>query len=542
MDLDLERFNQVSPDEEPGMNLISADFDLIMVNRVNERLYGKPMVEMLGKKCYREFEKREEPCPHCPGRISLATGQSHEAETEGRRDDGTWFSARVRTHPVQGPGDKPTGFIEVVEDTTEEKRAEKLGRIDEDLQSVLATADSVQKALLHCLEAALRVEGIDAGCVFTVDWVKRETALVLQRNVSADFIAALEEAGLESAMSGELPSYLTRVLGAPRAGEVVPIDHRGQRIAMMVVGAYVYPSIPASLRAGLHSLGSTAGHAISRILAERSRGDAVADLEAFITVAPLAAWLVDPEGRLTMWNRAAERLLGWGSAEILGRRPPFLSQPAQWWSTESQAIVGREITLLAKDGCPVQVRLTAAPFRDLVGNASSMIVMAEDLSLAKRVACLERTSALLGSAIGGAASPAGGDGSQAGRREADNTRVLVVNVDPSRVTDLVGKLERSGWETVACLTMEEAVRAIADAQSSGAPFSAAVVELISPGAPTGLEIKACLRELGMDAPILVCSDADVLGYEFHGFAGVIKRPFTEQDLERAVNLAVTGTR
>jgi hypothetical protein len=55
------------------MNLISVDFDLVMVNRTNERLYGKSMVALLGNKCYREFEKRDAPCPHCPGRLALET-------------------------------------------------------------------------------------------------------------------------------------------------------------------------------------------------------------------------------------------------------------------------------------------------------------------------------------------------------------------------------------------------------------------------------------------------------------------------------------
>ncbi len=84
-----DRFEAIAPDTEPGMNFISVDFDLVMVNRANERLYGKSMVALLGKKCYREFEKRDEPCPHCPGRLALATGEAHESRDggpAGRRD------------------------------------------------------------------------------------------------------------------------------------------------------------------------------------------------------------------------------------------------------------------------------------------------------------------------------------------------------------------------------------------------------------------------------------------------------------------------
>lgn len=533
MDLDLNRFSPVAPDTEPGMNLISADFDLIMVNRANERLYGKPMVELLGKKCYREFEKREEPCPHCPGRLSLTTGEPHSAETEGIRDDGTWFSARVRTHPVQGPGDEPAGFIEVVEDITEEKRAEKLGRIDSDLQTALAAADTIPKALSDCLEAGLRVEGVDAGCVFVIDWARRETTLVLQRNFSHDYVTALANAGLESAMSGEPPGNLARVPGAPRAAELIPIVHREQRVAVMVVGTYVYATIPASLRAGLHSLGATAGNAISRILAERSRGDAVADLEAFISVAPLATWLLDPDGRLTMWNRAAERLLGWRAGEVLGRRPPFESSESHHGGEdlpEGRDTLVHEVTLLGRDGTPVDVRLTTTPFRDVVGNASAFVVMAEDLTLEKRLAALE---------VGKKTASAAGETSAADRprSEVAGSRILVVDADTSRRQKALEMLGDLGCETAGCSCLDEAADCVA---ADGNSFSAALVELVTPHGPSGLETKACLRASGMQGPVIICSDADVMGYEFHGFAAALKRPYSESALRNTLFRALSA--
>ena len=53
-------------------------------------------------------------------------------------------------------------------------------------------------------------------------------------------------------------------------------------MAALVVGSTVYPVMPPSLRTGLQVLGTTTSTAISRILAEQSRGDAIADLEAVI--------------------------------------------------------------------------------------------------------------------------------------------------------------------------------------------------------------------------------------------------------------------
>jgi len=177
---------------EPGMNFISVDFELIMVNRTNERVYGKPAAALLGKKCYREFERREEPCPHCPGRLALSTGESQATEAIGLHADGTRLYARIRAHPVLGPDNRPTGFIEVVEDISEQKRAERVSSIETDLKSALASVKNVPRALREVLEAAQRIEGIGWGCVFLANRGSAAQDLVYQRGVSPADLQVLQ--------------------------------------------------------------------------------------------------------------------------------------------------------------------------------------------------------------------------------------------------------------------------------------------------------------------------------------------------------------
>ena len=83
-------FGTPEPDTEPGMNLISVDFDLVMVNRTNERLYGKPMVALLGNKCYREFEKRTS-----PARTAQEGWPSRPEKRRRRRPPGSAMTVRV---------------------------------------------------------------------------------------------------------------------------------------------------------------------------------------------------------------------------------------------------------------------------------------------------------------------------------------------------------------------------------------------------------------------------------------------------------------
>ena len=527
------QFGTSASDTEPGMNLISVDFDLVMVNRTNERLYGKPMVALLGNKCYREFEKRDEPCPHCPGRLALETGVAQEAESTGLRDDGTRFAARIKAHPVIGPDNRPTGFIEIVEDITEQKRAESLALLDTNLQAALAGIQNVRSALREALQAALLVEGIDYGAAFLVGDRDRRPELVLERGLAPGLATAFAELSGGSVSSAGQGGDLSAA-GSPRVVAVVPILHRSATIASLVVGSTVYPEMPPSLRNGLQVLGATTGTAISRILAEQSRGDAIADLEAVIAASPLATWAIDGRGRITMWNKAAERVFGWRAAEVAGSAPP-------WGPAPGGAVAGRrEAVLDRKDGRPVEVRLSTAPFRDVVGNDSALIFIAEDLRAQRRILELESRVVELEGRL--TAQSAAARSTDAPPPTIPGVRVLVVDGNEPWGEELTGILSSLGCTPVRCVAPEQTALVLAQAGSAEQPFDVAVVALLGPGGGSGLSQRAALRSLGLQAPVLMSSDVDVHGHEQHGIAAVVKRPYSEEAVREALMAALRDQR
>ncbi len=108
-----------------GINLIDADYRIVMVNTMMSRWFNKAPRELIGVECFRAFEKRHAVCGHCPGRLAMIDGKSHVVDTEGVRDDGRHFPVQIHAFPLFDAEHRPKGFIEVVQDIAERKKTEQ---------------------------------------------------------------------------------------------------------------------------------------------------------------------------------------------------------------------------------------------------------------------------------------------------------------------------------------------------------------------------------------------------------------------------------
>jgi len=108
-----------------GIAVLDTNYKILMVNSTFARLFKKPASDFVSKYCFREFEKREAVCAHCPGTRAMASGKTEEVETQGVRDDGSRFYVHNRAAPFFGSDGVLKGFIEMVEDIDERKKAEE---------------------------------------------------------------------------------------------------------------------------------------------------------------------------------------------------------------------------------------------------------------------------------------------------------------------------------------------------------------------------------------------------------------------------------
>jgi PAS domain S-box-containing protein len=259
----------------------------------------------------------------------------------------------------------------------------------------------------------------------------------------------------------------------------------------------------------------------------------VADLEALIAVNPTPTWVLDVAERVTIWNKAAERLFGWRASEVVGRRAPFSPSGSESDTSQVHPAYGRTAILLTKDGAQVEVRLVTAPFRDVVGDSSTVIVMAEDLTPQRRLDRLEEQ--LAGLQVSPGEGPVWRAEMDAGDTPAEaGGRVLIVDPSGSWGHELAQLLSGQGYIPTTCPSVDEAAATIAEAEIQSRPFALAIVDLVTPTRSGGPGQTATLRGLGLKAPVIVSSDADVRGHEQHGIAAVIRRPYDPEEVARIV--------
>jgi PAS domain S-box-containing protein len=117
-----ERYQALVDNTVLGVAVIDTNYKITMANIMLSKLLNKLASDLVGKNCFREFEKREAVCPHCPGKRAMASRKSEEVETQGVRDDGSRIHVRNRAIPLFGPDGVTKGFIELIEDITERKK------------------------------------------------------------------------------------------------------------------------------------------------------------------------------------------------------------------------------------------------------------------------------------------------------------------------------------------------------------------------------------------------------------------------------------
>ena len=110
-------------------------------------------------------------------------------------------------------------------------------------------------------------------------------------------------------------------------------------------------------------------------------------LSTLIEASPLAIVTFDPEGVVTMWNPAAERIFGWSENEALGTRLPFVPAEKQeeFLELRRRALLGEvftepELHRRRADGSPIVVSASTAPLHRTDGTIYGILSILMDVT------------------------------------------------------------------------------------------------------------------------------------------------------------------
>jgi PAS domain S-box-containing protein len=121
------------------------------------------------------------------------------------------------------------------------------------------------------------------------------------------------------------------------------------------------------------------------------RFDSQEELRALIAASPVPIFAYDPDGVVTLWNAAAERVFGWSEDEAVGRLLPIVPEEMLDEFHEVRARVlaggafsGYETVRRRKDGVPIEVSFWNAPVRDASGGVRGVVALVDDITERKR--------------------------------------------------------------------------------------------------------------------------------------------------------------
>ncbi len=113
-------------------------------------------------------------------------------------------------------------------------------------------------------------------------------------------------------------------------------------------------------------------------------------LETIINSSPLAVYVVDPKGKVLVWNKVCETIFGWKKEEVLGKILPLPRKKklAEFKELMKGLLRGvpfsKDLVRYKKDGSEINVNVSASPILDEQKRVTSVIAISSDISERKK--------------------------------------------------------------------------------------------------------------------------------------------------------------
>jgi len=348
-----------------------AEMRILWANRAAGESVGLTPDELVGRHCYEIWHQRSEPCAGCPVRKTHETGQTQEGEMT-TPDGRVWF---IRSDPVRDADGNIVGAVETTLEITERKRAENaLQESEEKLDSMLQSIGdhiSMMDRDLNIIWANKTAMKIFGNNIIG----KKCYEVYHRRKEPCEPHPCLT---LRTFQDGRVHEHDTQVMG--QNGEmryfhctanVALKDNEGKPAAVIEISRDITECklTEEALRKSAEQLRETKDY-LDNII--ESSADAIV--------------VVDMDGTVRSWNKAAEDYMGYAADEVIGSsNRKFFADPEE--PERIMEMVLRDgmlknyrTTVLNNDRKPVQISLSASLLKDSEGVPIGTVRVSRDIT------------------------------------------------------------------------------------------------------------------------------------------------------------------
>ncbi len=306
------------------------------------------------------------------------------------RSDGSVGLVRIASHPIRFEG-RPARLV-VAQDVTETTRAAEEQRESSERYRFFIgrTAEGVWRA---AVEPPVPVDAPEEEqverCILHARLVEVNDAMLRMYRATApdQLVGMLLSSSFDLADARSLEFFRTFVRRGYRAVELESYEFDGAGAPHWFVNNLLGVVEDGLLTAIWGTQRDVTEHRASDELIRATRDR----LEAVVDASPLPTVVLDVEGVVTGWNRAAELVFGWTAEECLGRRLPCVpdDRQAEYDAFRGEVLTGRPFTgretaRLRKDGTRIEVSISTAPLHGADGRPIGLVALYEDIGGRKR--------------------------------------------------------------------------------------------------------------------------------------------------------------
>ena len=367
-----------------------TEMRILWANRAACESVNLTREQLLGRFCYEIWPQRNDPCPDCPLRKAMKTGQSEEIE-KYTPDGRVWF---IRGYPVQDANGKIVGAIELTLDITERKQAEeelrnahhKLEqRVKERTAELVETNEELKQLFQTVTDAIMlfdaetrQFRNVNEAALSLYGYSREEFLKLRHQNITEE--PENSDASIRQTLEGKLVRIPVRY-HKKKDGTIFPVE----------ITASTFTLRNRKVVCG-----------VIRDITERKRAeDALREREqimkAILAASPVGIGLV--YNRILDWtNSAMNRIWGYEEGFLSGKSTEVLYPDAEEYERvgrefyseiEEKGVGHLETQWVTKDGKAIHCYLQGSPL-DPSDLSKGVIVAAVDITERKRAEDLVR--------------------------------------------------------------------------------------------------------------------------------------------------------